>query len=375
MKFRPEAEIWPILTDAEMRTLADDIDRHGQLEPIKLFDGEILDGRNRWIALTRFCSKSHEPKFIDVHPESPMAYVLSYNEHRRHLNDSQRAMAGAKALPFFEAEAKARQGSRTDLRPTSGPIGPQVERRARDQAAASVGTSSRGVQRAKAVQKRGSKALNDAVETGSLSLGKAEEIVKQYPDKRRQDKQVAAVAKSKMVTRVKGLTGEVEWYTPRRYLDAAIDVMGAIDLDPASSERAQQHVNANSYYTRHTDGLIQRWHGRVFLNPPYAMPHVRDFVTKLVTSYRGGDINEGILLTNNATDTEWYHAALRSMAALCLTRGRIRFLEATDDELVEKASPTHGQTFFYFGPNQQKFKKVFSEFGFVLYCIPDDEVA
>jgi hypothetical protein len=59
---------------------------------------------------------------------------------------------------------------------------------------------------------------------GQLSLGKAEHIVQTYPDKQKQDKQVAIVAKSKMATRVKNLTGEYEWYTPRQYLDAAVEV-------------------------------------------------------------------------------------------------------------------------------------------------------
>lgn len=378
MKFRPEADIWPILSDDALKVLATDIDKHGQREPIKLYQGDILDGRNRYLAVTRFCTNGRKPNYVDVDPESPIAYVISLNEHRRHLNESQRALAAAKALPFYEAEAKQRQGERTDLASTSGPIEPQVKsapRRAADDAAQAFGTSTGSVRRGKTVATKGSKKLNEAVEAGQLSLGKAAEIVKQYPDKRRQDKQVAAVAKSKMVTRVKGLTGEVEWYTPRKYLDAAIDVMGAIDLDPASSERAQEHVQASEFYTMVTDGLSQRWHGRVFLNPPYAMPHVKNFVTKMVEAYTTGDIDEGILLTNNATDTEWFHAAMRACAALCLTRGRIRFLEATDDELVEKTAPTHGQTFFYFGHNPQTFKKVFSEFGFVLYRITDDEAA
>lgn len=380
MRFRPEAEIWPILSDEALKTLAEDIDKHGQQEPIKLYQGDILDGRNRWLAITEFCKSGRPPEFVEVDPESPIAYVVSLNEHRRHLSDSQRGLAAAKALPFYEAEAKKRQGERTDLEPTSGPIEPQVKpkqqpRRAADDAAKAFSTSTASVKRGKTVATKGSKKLNDAVEAGQLSLGKAEEIVKQYPDKKRQDKQVAAIAKSKMATRVKGLTGEVEWYTPRKYLDAAIEVMGAIDLDPASSERAQAHVQATTYFTMHTDGLIQHWHGRVFLNPPYAMPHVKNFVNKLVDSYTAGHIDEAILLTNNATDTEWFHAAMRACSGLCLTRGRIKFLEATDDELVEKRAPTHGQTFFYFGTNQHIFKKVFSEFGFVLYQITDEEAA
>lgn len=368
MRFRPEADIFPLLGEEELKALAASIDRSGQREPIKLYQGDILDGRNRYLAITRHCAPGREPKFEDVSPASPIEYVINLNEERRHLNDSQRKMAAARAEPFYAAEAKKRQGTRVDLMADlpSSDGRRRPERPARDEAGAAFRVPGRGVQQAKTVQKAGSQKLIEAVDRGDLSLGKAEQITKLYPDKKTQDTQVKAIAESKMVTRVKGLTGEVEWYTPGLYLDAAIAVMGGIDLDPASSRAAQEHVQAGRYFTLEDDGLKQRWSGRVFLNPPYAMPFVKDFVRKMVAAYEAEDISEGILLTNNATDTEWFHMAAYACAALCLTRGRIRFLEASNGDLIEKPSPTHGQTFFYFGPKAHQFEKVFSEHGIVL---------
>jgi phage N-6-adenine-methyltransferase len=314
-----------------------------------------------------------EPKFEAVAPESPIAFVVSLNEKRRHLNDSQRQMAAAKALPFYEAEADdrrraaAKKGGQARHSATA-PIGAQAEsttRRAAADAAEDFGTSDRGVQRAKTVLKKGSTKVVAAVEAGELSLGKAEQIAKQHPDKKAQDAQVAHIRQSRMTTRVKGLTGEIEWYTPRRYLDAAVAVMGGIDLDPASSHAAQGHVKAKRFFTMSDDGLAQRWSGRVFLNPPYAMPTIKQFVSKMTGAYEGDEFSEGILLTNNATDTEWFHTAAKVCTAICLTRGRISFLQARDGELLEKASPTHGQAFFYFGPSLSKFRKVFGEFGLI----------
>ena len=371
MKFRPEAEVWPLMSDAQLEALAEDIDRRGQQYPIYLYEGDILDGRNRWLAITRFCKKVTEPKFDEALTDSPIEFAVSLNENRRHLTDSQRALAAAKALPFYEAEAKKRQAEAAAARRgeggrlQSGPIEPvrTEPRRAADDAAQAFETSAGSVKRAKTVVAKGSEKLTAAVEAGDLSLGKAAEIVKQTPDKGRQDAQVAAIAKSKMATRVKSLTGEVEWYTPRRYLDAAVEVMGAIDLDPATSAPAQDHVKASEFFTMETDGLRQRWFGRVFLNPPYAMPHIKNFVHKLVDSYDDGDISEAILLTNNASDTGWFHTAYAACAGYCFTRGRISFLQARDGELLEKASPTHGQWFFYFGSNPDAFVRVFSEFG------------
>jgi phage N-6-adenine-methyltransferase len=184
---------------------------------------------------------------------------------------------------------------------------------------------------------------------------------------KQQEAQVAHIRQSRMTTRIKALTGEIEWYTPRQYLDAAVEVMGAIELDPASSEAAQEHVRAESYYTLADDGLAQRWMGRVFLNPPYAMPTIKQFVGKLVESYEAGDVSEAILLTNSAADTSWFHEALAVMSLLCHTRGRISFLQARDGELLEKCAPTHGQSFFYFGTAHiDAFREVFGQFGFIL---------
>lgn len=382
MRFRPEADIWPVMSDDELKDLAQDINREGQRNPIHLYDGDILDGRNRWLAITKFCASGVEPKFEDVTARavSPIHWVISLNEKRRHLDKGQREIAAAKSLPFYEREAKQRMANaaaaaaaererdeKGQLISRGGSIAPALEspRRAADDAAIAFGTSTGGVRRAKYVLDNGSKKLVKAVEDGQLSLGKAEQIAKTYQDKRTQDSRVSMVAKSKMATRVKGLTGEVEWYTPRKYLDAAVRVMGGIDLDPASSDTAQDHVQASRYFTVEDDGLSRQWSGRVWLNPPYAMPFVEQFVQKMVASYEDGGI-EGILLTNNATDTKWFHMAARTCSAICFTLGRIHFLEASNGELTEKNSPTHGQAFFYFGRNTARFYQVFSEFGTVL---------
>lgn len=59
-----------------------------------------------------------------------------------------------------------------------------------------------------------------------------------------------------------------EHYTPAPYVEAARYVLGAIDLDPASSVSANATVRAKRFYAAADNGLAQPWHGRVFLNPP-----------------------------------------------------------------------------------------------------------
>jgi hypothetical protein len=76
-------------------------------------------------------------------------------------------------------------------------------------------------------------------------------------------------------------TGEIRWYTPRRYIDMAVAVMGGIDLDPASSTEANKTVGAATYYTIEDDGLTKPWRGRVWMNPPYSHPDMRQTPPRL----------------------------------------------------------------------------------------------
>jgi ParB family chromosome partitioning protein len=64
------------------------------------------------------------------------------------------------------------------------------------------------------------------------------------------------------------------------YIALARDVLGGIDLDPATHEDAQGTIQAAKYFTKEHDGLKQEWHGSVWLNPPYAPPLMGQFVTR-----------------------------------------------------------------------------------------------
>ena len=146
---------------AELAELAENIGIHGQALPIIVHDGMILDGRNRWRACEMAGITPRTAAWDGVWG-SPTLYVLSINLHRRHLSESQRAMAAAAALPILEAEARERQRALAGTRPnvktqtaTLGPIGTKVPVRAQrdprsaERAAQAAGSSSRAVGRAK----------------------------------------------------------------------------------------------------------------------------------------------------------------------------------------------------------------------------------
>lgn len=152
----------------------------------------------------------------------------------------------------------------------------------------------------------------------------------------------------------------VEWYTPPRYVDAAREVLGGIDLDPASCARANQTVGATTYYDAATDGLAQEWAGRVWLNPPYG----RDcpaFIEKVTAEHDAGRVLAAVLLLSAySVDTSWFQPLWRHL--LCFVSGRIAF----ESPLRERVNPTAGSVFVYLGPDRARFAEVFAPFGAVM---------
>ena len=155
-----------------------------------------------------------------------------------------------------------------------------------------------------------------------------------------------------------------EWYTPLPILEAARTVLGGIDLDPASSETAQEAVKATRYFSLTEDGLTQEWKGSVWLNPPYNMPHIENFVGKLIAEYEAGRTTQAIILINNSSDTAYFQRLLSRFPA-CFTKGRLKFYNPQREQMQTR----QGQTFFYLGASPQVFFSVFSAFGTVVRAL------
>src|SRR5215471_15372394 len=156
LEFHPLADIFPLVEGAEFDELVADIREHGLHEPIVVFEDKILDGRNRY----RACEAAGiEPTFRLFMGDDPLAYVISANLKRRHLDESQRAMVAAKF-------ATLKDGQRADL--VEGlPIG-----RASDM----LNVGERSVARARELQEHGTPELVSAVERGAISVSSAADV-------------------------------------------------------------------------------------------------------------------------------------------------------------------------------------------------------
>ena len=191
-QYHPAANIFPIMEHGELKTLADDIAANGLITPIELFDGKVIDGRNRLLA----CQLADvDPEFTEVDCEGlePDDYAISLNLKRRHLTLEQKAFVAARRKTYHAELAKQRQGTRTDIRDSSpgSPTG-----KASDAAGAELGVSGKTVDRAEKVLEQGSAALVKAAERGEVSVSTAAKL--------------AAMPKGVQAKAVKGGTKEIK---------------------------------------------------------------------------------------------------------------------------------------------------------------------
>ena len=90
-----------------------------------------------------------------------------------------------------------------------------------------------------------------------------------------------------------------EYQTPKKYIKAAIEVMGSIDLDPACSDLNYQRLKKyiKNYYSE--NGLDLIWQGNIWLNPPYSKPNLTIWTRQLLVN--GPDYKQLIYLVPSYT--------------------------------------------------------------------------
>lgn len=161
-------------------------------------------------------------------------------------------------------------------------------------------------------------------------------------------------------------SGENEWYTPGYIIELAREAMGSIDLDPCSSKIAQQTVKAKRYFKIGDDALAQVWNGatNVWMNPPYEGKLISGFVQHLLWHiHESSHVKRAVVLTNNATETEWAQRLLSESCRVCFPGGRIKFLDKTG---TPAKTPLQGQMICYLSKNRDReseFMEQFSKIG------------
>ena len=157
MQFHEYANLFPLMDEKSADDLAADIAQNGLVDPVIVFEGKILDGRNRWNAAQTL---GIECETREYEGDDPLAFVISTNLKRRHLNESQRAMVAGR---LADLELGANQYGSANW-PTQ------------KDAAESLSISERALRRAKKVQRDGSPELQEVVEGGKVSVSAAADI-------------------------------------------------------------------------------------------------------------------------------------------------------------------------------------------------------
>lgn len=110
-EFHEIASIFPLLEGAEFEKLLNDVRVHGVREPICVFEGKILDGRNRYNAAKATGGSLPPVREFSGTRLQALEFVWSLNFARRHLNPSQAAVADAERNKFHNAYAAVREAA------------------------------------------------------------------------------------------------------------------------------------------------------------------------------------------------------------------------------------------------------------------------
>jgi len=170
IEYHELSDIFPMMNDDEYQRLKLSINTNGLSYPIIIFEGKILDGRNRYKACQEL---GIIPKYEEYKGNNPINFVILSNLDRRHLNESQRSMVGARL-------ANMKQGERTDLEPSAN-----LRNVSQIEASEILNVGDRSIQYAKKVITEGTPELAKIVDDGKVAVSLAAKVT-QFPEEKQE---------------------------------------------------------------------------------------------------------------------------------------------------------------------------------------------
>ena len=166
MDNHPLADAFPLMSEAEFEGLKQDIKEHGVRHPVVVFEGMILDGRNRKRACQELGKACPEIKFTG---ENPAAYVASENIHRRHMEPRALVLAAERLATAMAGRPK---------KSPAGPDGPADHPTTIREAAELTGASPTSIKKVRTVRNRGADEVVAAMDKGELTPTAADNLSK-----------------------------------------------------------------------------------------------------------------------------------------------------------------------------------------------------
>lgn len=109
----------------------------------------------------------------------------------------------------------------------------------------------------------------------------------------------------------------VDWYTPKWIFD---ELKLQFDLDPCHPIEKINWIPVKKTYNINDNGLIQKWEGNIWLNPPYG----KETKTWLEKMHQH---KNGVALLFSRTDCKWFHDYISKSDAILFLKGRIKFVD------------------------------------------------
>lgn len=363
----------PPLTDEEYKGLEDSIVKEGCRDALILWGNTLIDGHNRY----EICTKHNIPfKTVEHKFDSRQAvieWIILNQFGRRNLPAHERARLALRLKPIIQ-DIKEKN---LHLSQGAGVKGPQKSAEVskgetRQELAKVAGVSHDTIAKVETIEHKAPEPVVMASRKGDISVNSAYEVTKLEPQEQKEiARRIEHIAEEPKETstpkaivqevlkrpHVANNSGNNEWYTPAEFIEAAVDVMGCIDLDPASNPIANKVVKADKYYTAEDNGLDKTWSGNVWLNPPYASDLIGKFADKLISERE--NYTQAIVLVNNATETEWFNKVVSVASAVCFPKSRVKFYMPDG----KTGAPLQGQAVLYIGEKPKEFTDVFCKLG------------
>lgn len=165
-----------------------------------------------------------------------------------------------------------------------------------------------------------------------------------------------------------------DWSTPPFLVELCREMMGSIDTDPATSAVINNAiVHAKYAYTVEQNGLnrVFPWIGNILLNPQKGIGESspQGFTTRLAYEWLRPDrtMTQAIVILNYASNNTNYFRrnVARLASAHCVLNGNPGFIPPSGK--IGKQHSTRTHVLCYFGPNRERFAKVFSPYGEMVY--------
>ena len=335
--------------ESKVRELAQSMSEVGLINPITVTqDKTLITGAHRLEAAKLLGWTEIEATEVELNELLEQLHEIDENLMRNELHYIDRGNAIKRRDELLKAYGKRATVGRPGNSPESGHL------KTTSEIAKDMGVSKSKLLEEKQIARDILPEAQEAIKAADLPKTDALKIARMEPEK-----QVEAVKQMAAKPHVTNNSGENEWYTPAEFINSAREVMGSIDLDPASCEHANKTVMAERYFSIEDDGLSQDWAGNVWMNPPYSGGLISKFIAKLNESVENGDVAQAVVLVNNATETQWFAALVKNASAIVFPTSRIRYLSVRGEE----GTPLQGQAFVYIGNNPWKFLEVFKVHG------------